>query len=406
LLTLLRVSPLFAVGALVAAAAWWVYHASQPEYRLRQGQEALQRGEMSRAESIAAGLEASGYANHARLLRGQILLESQDYAAALASLNEIQDKGALRLEAVSLCGQCLLKLGESHEAERTFAYLLSEQPESIDANRGLAAAYFDQGNLHAAIHYSREWARLDDRDGRPHRFLGLIYKELNHAAEAVPCYREALQHDLKEEVKEEVRQELAECLLMLRKPAEALQILDQAHPPEALVAKALVLRAEALRGQNARAEAAALVEQALRLDPDLPEALKIRGWLYLDANQPQAAARVLEKAVQLKPVDYTSHYNLVTAYTRLGRAADAKAQEKRLKEIQGYLEELSTLAGQLATQPHNPALHARTAELYDKLNLPKVADRWRHNAAFYSIAPSLSAGSGSPSAPGPARKGP
>jgi hypothetical protein len=62
------------VAGLVGAAAVWQYRVSRPAYRLRRGQEVLLRGDWNAAHERADRLEASGYPDHAHLLRGQIYL--------------------------------------------------------------------------------------------------------------------------------------------------------------------------------------------------------------------------------------------------------------------------------------------------------------------------------------------
>src|SRR5262249_10164439 len=62
-----------ALVLLGGAGAWW-HHTSRPEYLLRQGQAALHRGDTEAADALAARLEASGHADHARLLSGQVYL--------------------------------------------------------------------------------------------------------------------------------------------------------------------------------------------------------------------------------------------------------------------------------------------------------------------------------------------
>src|SRR4051812_4992370 len=89
-----------AVVLLGGAGAWW-HHTSRPEYLLREGQAALGRGDAEAADGLAARLEASGHAEHARLLLGQVYLRLKRPARVLQEFNKIRDQGAIRLEAVA-----------------------------------------------------------------------------------------------------------------------------------------------------------------------------------------------------------------------------------------------------------------------------------------------------------------
>jgi hypothetical protein len=63
-------SGLVAVGRAAAAAGW--YHVvTRADYQLRDGEEALERGDLQQAERSLRRLEADGHAAEAHLLRGE-----------------------------------------------------------------------------------------------------------------------------------------------------------------------------------------------------------------------------------------------------------------------------------------------------------------------------------------------
>jgi hypothetical protein len=125
---------------LLALAAGWWRHASRPGYRLQRGREALQRHDYDAAGAIADCLEAAGEADRAQLLRGESLMRLRRFADALAALNRIRDTGELRLEAAVLSARCLLEL---RQALRAYAWVLSQDPDQVDAYRGLTAIAYD-----------------------------------------------------------------------------------------------------------------------------------------------------------------------------------------------------------------------------------------------------------------------
>ena len=67
------------------------------------------------------------------LLRGEAQERTEDVVAALNTLNQIHGEGALLVEAASLSGRCLLRLGNLLEAERAFSFVLSQNPDFVDA---------------------------------------------------------------------------------------------------------------------------------------------------------------------------------------------------------------------------------------------------------------------------------
>ena len=365
---------LAAVLGVVGGSAAWLYLTAQPDYQLRRAQEAIARGDWDRAEHIATGLEAKGYTDHAHLLRGEGLLGQCLYAQALAEFNRIQDQGAIRLRAVVLSGQCLVQLKSFSEAERSLRFALSEQPENVDAHRGLAALYYDLGAVMRAAYHCLEWARLDPHDGRPYRFLGLIYKELpDENDQAITFYQEALARELSPAALEDVREELAECLVKQSSYARALELLDQCHPRSGDVPKTTALRAESFWALGRDTEARALLDRALADEPGSPELLRVRAKMHLAANEPKAAAALFERVLADNRNDYEARFQLAQAYELLGRRTEAAAQRRLGLQTQEDLKELTKLNRQLIYDPWNATARERLAAVYRKLGRPDIA---------------------------------
>jgi tetratricopeptide (TPR) repeat protein len=383
------------VASLAGGGVWW-YRTTRPAYLLRQGQEALRGGDLAGAHQLADRLEAGGAADHAHLLRGEAFFREagphlgtpEEHAAlpllqrAVREFNQIHDQGALRLEAAALSGQCILYAKNPAEAARVFRFVLEQKPDHIDAHRGLAAVYYDQGADLLAVRHLEEVARLDPHDGRAHRLMGRIYKE--RAAQhdkAIPCYREALRRHLSPPVAEQVREELAECLVREGDFAEGLEVLEGSNPPADRQAKVLALRGECLHGLGRPERARSVVEQALTTHPDSLDLLRVSGRLHLDANEARAAARHLARAAALDRSDYRSRHLLALVYERLGRRDEAAEQRRLVEETRERLKKVTQLSGEVASNPWDASLHLRLAELCDQLGKSAEAEMWRRSAA-------------------------
>lgn len=370
----------FLLAVAGGAAAWW-HHTTQPEYRLRRGQDALRRGDLDRADKMALLLEADGAYDQAHLLRGEMLLRGRRYAEALAEFNQIRDQGDIRRAAAALSGQCLLYLKNPREAERAFLFVLSEDPNHVDAHRGLAVVYYDQGAMPLAMAHLEQVTRLDPKDGRPYRTLGLMYKDLDDRAKAVEAYRAALARDLGPEAAEEARLELAEVLLKQLQHEAALQALEPLGPRTADAPRAVALRAEALWGLGREADARALLDRTLAQHPGVPALLRVRGRLYLAADNPQEAAALLERAVAQDRHDFAARFLLAQAYERLNRAADAAEQRRLGQQTQDYYTEMSKLTREALGRPWDAPVRRRLAEVCQKLDRPELAAMWQEAAA-------------------------
>jgi tetratricopeptide (TPR) repeat protein len=373
---------------MLAAGGWWWYSTTRPDYRLRVGLEALDRGDPDTAELMAARLAAGGYNNHALLLRGKKLLLEGRHARALEELNRIRDTGWIRLEAAVLSGRCQLKLKNPHDAERAFLFVLKQDPNSVDAHRGLAAVYFDQGAMARAVLHCEKWAELSPTDGRPYRFMGHIYQEMGQKEDALSALQKALQRDLAETVVQEVLVELADLQVGQSQYEGALQTLSRCDAETAKAALPLTLRAECLFALGKKAQARDLVRQALEAHPGFARLLRLRARQHLEAKEYRAAAALLEKAVRADPNDLAARALLAQAYTGLGRPADAREQQRLIKRTQGYYDELTRLTRQLLVRPTDPGLHRRMADLYQLLNKPELAAQSRRLADAHAAAPS------------------
>jgi tetratricopeptide (TPR) repeat protein len=378
----LRYALLVLLALAVAVAVAWRWHATtRPEYRLKSGQEAVRKGDWNKAERLAARLEASGYRSHAHLLRGDAYFHQQQWAQALAEFNQIDDEGEIRLEAAALSGQCLLRLGNLRGAEAAFRFVVDQQPDHLEAHRGLADVYYFQGALLQAIDQFHEISRLDVQDSRPHRFIGLIYKDLGQPSEAVAAYQEALHHELTAQETERIREELAECLVKLHNYDQALEVLAACSPDTADKPAVLAQRAECLYAQSQVEAARDLLDRALEKHPQFPALLSLRARIHLAKSDPARAASLLERAVKADRHDSASRQQLAQAYQRLGRADEAAAQLSLAKQSDGYRAQRAELTQEAMNHPWDAAVRRRLAEVCRQLDRPEEVDMWLNAAA-------------------------
>src|SRR5262245_45163536 len=340
------VSVLLVVALVVAPIAWW-WITSQPDFRLRRALEAVERDDMKSADRAAVQFEADGYKDYAHFLRGKMHFHDQKIPAALAELNQIDDKGDLRVEAVVVVGRCYMALQDPVQAERAFMFVITQKPDNVEAHKGLASVYFDQGAYMRSIQHAEEWGKLAPRDGRPHRFVGFIYRNLHMHEQALGPYQEALNRDLAAHVVEEVRLELAECQIKRGEFAEALEVLSKSSPPLNQTAANLTMQAECERGLARPAETLAALEKALRADEGYPPALSLRAAMYMDDGNATKAAELLEGVIRVSPYDFAARDRLAGAYTALGKKDKAEAQRQKVKEMQKLFDEEEKLSQQL-----------------------------------------------------------
>jgi tetratricopeptide (TPR) repeat protein len=96
-------------------------------------------------------------------------------------------------------------------------------------------------------------------------------------------------------------------------------------------------------------EALRLANQALKLKPDLPEGLEVRGSALLALGDPQKAINDLERSADLEPGDPQVHFELAKAYRQVGMPQQAKIQFSIYEQLQ---EKSHTPAGKDAVPTH------------------------------------------------------
>jgi Tfp pilus assembly protein PilF len=396
------------LGLLAAGIVWWQY-TNRPDYRLRRGQEALHRGNVEKADRVVSSLLADGYPDYAHLLRGEAFLRQaattqnaqerrRRVAAAVNELNQIRvEQENIRLEAAVVFGLGFVQLKMPLQAEQLLRYVVSKQPDHLDAHRGLAALYFDQGALVLALRHAQEWSRLAPQDGHALRFVGVIYVDLgDNNAYAIAAFREALQRQLKPSLVENVKEELADVLVKQTDYAQALEILDSCQSDRAEKQKVVEFRAQCLWGLGRAAELRPLLEGALRDYPHSTALLHLAGQIRLADDDPQGAVGPLEQVLQLDRHDSASRYLLAQAYETLGKRTEAADQRRLMQQTQEYFVEMSTLSKQAIYNPWDASLRRRLAVVCEKLDKHNEAAVWRKAAAACPATPPSNSKQGGP----------
>jgi tetratricopeptide (TPR) repeat protein len=365
------------------SAAAWRYRVTRPEYRLARGEEAVRAEQWDQARDYIDKLATAGHADEAHLLRGEFFYARGQFGLALEEFDAVRPASPLRARAMTRAGRCLLDLGALREAHGAFASVVERDPDNADARRGLAAVAYDLGQFGTAIEHLEVVARLDPADGRPHRLVGRINKDMGQHEKAEAAYREALRRGLPDPVAGQARVELAESLLALNRFADALAALGEEPAEDAARTAA---RAEALRGVGRAAEAVELLDRGVARFPAAP-LHRLRGQIALDAGDHAGALGPLERAAELAPADYRSHLLLAQVYTAVGRPADAKRAAARAEELRRDLDQITALSRRAIEEPWNGDVRQKLAELSDRLGMPEVARTWRAAAAACAAPP-------------------
>lgn len=358
--------------------------AVDPDVAFADGLEALERNDpegVERAISALAGV--TQYDSHVRYLRARCLFEFREYDAVLAHLRPTRAAGALRGRILLLVAQSFYHQGQLIEAERLFRGLTIEQPDEVEAHRWLVPIYREMGALDLALQELRHVARLEPDDYRTFRLMAVIHKEDRlEYAEAIDCYRKALDRRPSPDDRRQIALEFGEALLFLRDYSTTLDVLQQAQP----TAQVWAMRAECHWNLGQRDSAHDALQQAFSLNPRDRTALLLHARICMTDDDPGAAIDALQQALALDRNDWESLYQLGLACQQAGdteRAETVMAQMGQARELRSQLNELVRKA---RTRPGDVGIRREIVVLCNELGQTEMARFWERAAELSQLA--------------------
>jgi tetratricopeptide (TPR) repeat protein len=251
------------------------------------------------------------------------------------------------IEAIAMVRQ-----GRHREAETTLrrVFELDARPDA-QVDEALAEAYLENYALNAASEVIDRWSRDVPNDPKPYLWRVEIDRRLESRANAVvDDYREALKRDPS---LDDARLGLAEGLRKAHRNREAESefSLYLARHPEAPVA---LLGA----GRNARElgddeTAGQFLDRALKAAPRDVEALRERADVALRKGSFAEALALLDRALALDPYEFGIRYNRGLALRRLGRAEEAEKDFAESSRLRTEHAELNQARSILAKHPND-----------------------------------------------------
>jgi len=81
---------------------------------------------------------------------------------------------------------------------------------------------------------------------------------------------------------------------------------------------------ELLVGAQAYKAAEDAANEAIQKNPETPMAWSMKGWVYVEAGQPEKSIEFYQKAIEINPDDFEARYRLAFAFQQLGRTRESK----------------------------------------------------------------------------------
>jgi tetratricopeptide (TPR) repeat protein len=362
---------LIVAGILTAVpqlTAWYHFWAGRRALESYHAEEALAH--------LDACLEVWSLSRDARLLAARAARRADRMDEAIAHL-QVCDRHWGSSEEVLL--EWALQHAAGGDLASVEAYLQSRLqkgslPEVSLVCEALATGYLRMYRFGSAFLYLTQWLEREPDNVQALFLRAAVWRARNKLPEAADDYRRVLQLDPR---RDRARWQLALCLVEIYEWEEALALLEQVRRQRPQDPDVYLQMAICQHGLGQTERAREVVDGVLREHPDHGLALRERGWLALQTEQPAEAERWLRRAVAVLPQDIHAHRYLAEALLRQRKTDEAKAEQARATELQKWNRRLQKISAQeLSDRPYDPALYCEIGTLETRLGHPERGYRW------------------------------
>ena len=224
--------------------------------------------------------------------------EAEVAVAAASNIFEKQKNNSAHADALVLSAVISAVTGDNSAAVEKLKTAVGIAPSHFDAHFSLGRALFGNGDLDNAVAAFRRAVGLQPKNVKANFFLATALERSGDSAAALNAYRELIK----------IAPNVADGYLGL---VVLLIKTESASSPEAI--------------KN--------LQKAVAINRNLYEAQFSLGKILLQQNKPEESLIHLLKAVELLPDNPEPHYQLLQAYRKLGKKAEAEAQQAIIKKI-------------------------------------------------------------------------
>jgi tetratricopeptide (TPR) repeat protein len=353
---------------------FFIYPQLRAAWHWREAKKAIDHGDFRGAEDAlhyCISIWPSSAETHFLLARTARRAGDLDEARArLGEARQLNGAGdAIELEELLLQAQS----GSIIQVEPRLRELLAaghaDEPLILEALvRGCLFYNFTKD----ACRWSGVWTERHPDDWQAYYWQGVALNAAAQPDSAVESYQAALKGNPDYA---DARLRLAELLLRLQRYPEAREHFHAVLLADPNGAAALLGVAQCQRAAGQTDQARATVERALAQEPSAG-ALRLRGLLALDREDPRQAVIYLRRAEAADPNDRVTLKNLAAALRLIGEDAEAKQYEKRAEQIAKDEKRLDQLTKDAFAKPTDVVLRTEAGTLCLHIGRFQEALRW------------------------------
>jgi Tfp pilus assembly protein PilF len=301
-----------------------------------------------------------------------------DYLAAQAELDAYRKiVGVSTPESILEAAMLLAQQGDLSSAENFLCQRLQqEDPQTSLILEALSRGGIRVYRLQDALRWAEELLARQPDNVPALIACGMIQESIGHTEKALGNFQTALNHQPEHA---EARLQLADTLLRLKRPAEALGHLERLRTDRPSEDATLALaRCYHLLGRLD--EATALLEPLVAEHPKVFAVLAERGRTALAADRLAESEDWLRRAVAIAPMDRAANYDLACCLQRRGKRAEAERYFQRSEELHRDLKQLAEAADRAMQAPKDPQPRLRAGLICLRNGQDRQGLRWLFGA--------------------------
>jgi predicted Zn-dependent protease len=348
---------------------------AMPRYHLRAARKALEQFHADEARThLNACLKAWPASGEVHLLAARAARLADDPQAAEAQLQDC--------EKLDRSPEVVLERAMLHaqfgDVDRVEGYLrqqvVEEHPDTLFIMDALIRGYIRLYRVNLAQFTVKLW--LERYPDSPQALLhrARMWESVHNYQDAAEDFRRVLAVD---DTSAEARLGLANSLLELAQPAEALEHLEELRRQRPDDPQVLVRLACCQNTLNRPVEAREILDAVLAEHPDLPPALQGRAQIALQQGDSEEAERWARKAIEAAPYDYQVNYLFYQCLKQCGKSKEAQEQSAKVERIKASILRMQELGThKLQATPDDPALRCEMGVLSIGLGQDEAGLGW------------------------------
>jgi predicted Zn-dependent protease len=373
-----RITCAAAVVAVVAfggLATWLAIGFALPWYHLRAARRALAAFHPSEANAhIAPCLKAWPQSSEVHFLAARAARLADDADMAQSQLEECERLSKSPAFAV----EWAMLRAQNGDLDNVETYLrqqvLEDHPDTLFILDAMTRGYVRVYRFALAQYCLKLWLEREPNSAPALLHRARIWERIHNYQDAADDFRRVLEVDGS---LSEARLGLANSLIELAQPAEALPYLEQLRQTQPDDPQVLVRLACCQNALNRPADARVILDEVLTVHPDCTPALSGRAQVALQHGDSDEALRWAIKAMAVDPHDYQINFLFYQCLKQCGKQKEAQEQFAKVEKIKSSILRMQELGTKkLQAAPNDPALRCEMGTLSISLGQDEVGLGW------------------------------